>query len=72
MGRGGTDLLWSSGITCTSIVVERVDGEPVHPTQVGTLNLEEVVLFGVVFVSTTAELLQPWTTKVIGTSRTGN
>ena len=52
--------------------LERVDGIAVHPTSGDTLNLEEVVFIGVVFVSTTAELSQPWTTKVIGTSRTGN
>ena len=37
--------------------LERVDGIAVHPTSGDILNLEEVVLLGVVFVSTTAELL---------------
>ena len=35
MGRGGTDLLWSSGLTCTRTFVERVDGTAVHPTVYG-------------------------------------
>src|SRR4051812_289643 len=35
MGRGGTDLLWSSGITCTGVA---------SLMRCATLNLEEVVL----------------------------
>jgi hypothetical protein len=34
MGRGGTDLLWSSGMTCTSVAADACV----------TLNLEEAVL----------------------------
>ena len=42
MGRGGTDLLWSSGLTCTSGVLNAWTAS--RPPYAGTLNLEEVML----------------------------
>ena len=61
MGRGGTDLLWSSGMTCTGIVI---DGDN------AALNLKEVC-FTEICLFNTAELAG-MTANVIGTSRTGN
>ena len=56
MGRGGTDMLWSSGLTCTSAAVDF--GGHVMPTlRRVTLNLEEVSFIIILQVTTNAEPL---------------